>query len=275
MKIFLDKQAAAQLKQYATLLPHAVLLTGPEGVGLRVIATEIAGKRLCGVIEPTDIKGNVDHTSSGVIRITQIRDLASSAINKSRNTRIYIIDDADRMNTQAQNAFLKLLEEPAPHVHFLLLTHSDTRILPTILSRVQTLRIPPITHEQSEELLDLLKVHDDTKRTQLLFLADGLPAELTRLATDIDGFARKVDTITSARQLLQGTTLEKLALINTIAIDRVRTLEVLAYAQRILAHSMQQHPTSELAERANQLGDTYDQIAGNGHIRIQLLGLVV
>ena len=275
MKLFLADSTAQAIAAYANQLPHALLLVGPAGVGLRSIAIDMAGDALSGIIEPTDAKGNVDHSSSGVVRIVQIRELTGGAINKSRKTRIYIIDDADKMNAQAQNAFLKLLEEPAPHVHFILLSHNNSHILPTILSRVQMVRVAPISNEQSRELLDTLKIREDTVRAQLLFLAEGLPAELYRLVDDKDLFAARVTSITAARQFLQGTLREKFIVINSLSSDRIKTLEMLAYAQRIIAHSMRQKPSRELVKRAEQLSDTYDQIASNGYIRIQLLSLVV
>lgn len=275
MKLFLAKEFEANLMQFAQELPHAVLLVGPEGIGLRSIATKLAGSHLSGIISPTDPKGNIDASSSGVIRVTQMRDLSSHAINKTLSERVYIIDNADQMNHQAQNSFLKLLEEPAPHVHFLLISHHHERLLPTVLSRVQTLRIPPISHDQSIELLDTLRVMDETVRAQLLFLADGLPATLTRLVGDKDAFRAKVTAITDARLLLQGSAIDKFRITNAYGSNRPGALELLSYAERILQHSLAQHPSEQLVEKANGISEAYDRIASNGHIRIQLLRLVI
>lgn len=275
MKLFLAKEFEAHLAQLTQELPHAVLLVGPEGIGLQSIAAKLAGSHLSGVVSPTDNKGNVDPSSSGVIRAVQIRDLISHAINKTHSERVYIIDDADRMNHTAQNSFLKLLEEPAPHVHFLLVSHHSERLLPTVLSRVQTLRVSPISHDQSLELLDTLRVMDETVRTQLLFLADGLPATLTRLVGDKEAFQAKITAITDARLLLQGSAIDKFRITNTYGGNRPGTLELLSYAERILRHSLVQHPSSQLIEKAESISEAYDRIAANGHIRIQLLRLVI
>ena len=275
MKLFLAKEFETNLAQLSQELPHAVLLVGPEGIGLLSIATKLAGSHLSGVISPTDPKGNIDPSSSGVIRIAQMRDLSSHAINKTNSERIYIIDNADQMNHQAQNSFLKLLEEPVPHVHFVLVSHHSERLLPTVLSRVQALRVPPISHDQSVELLDTLRVMDETKRTRLLFLADGLPATLTRLVGDKEVFQAKITAITDARLLLQGTAIDKFRITNTYGGNRAGTLELLSYAERILRHSLAQHPSTQLIERADDISEAYDRIAANGHIRIQLLRLVV
>jgi DNA polymerase-3 subunit delta' len=275
MKHLFATEIESHIDTLAAELPHALLLYGPSGVGLTTLALQLAGVQLAGIIRPTDAKGNDDMTSSGVIRVEQIRDMTSHAINKTRQHRVYIIDGAERMNAQAQNAFLKLLEEPSLHVHFLLVTHELERLLPTVVSRTQRLSVPPITVAQSEALLDTLRVHDKATRAQLLFLASGLPAELTRLVQDTELFQARAVTITAARQFLQGTVMEKLEIIHTCSADRPRTLELLYYAQRVLNHSLTQKPSTALVERAEQLSAAYDTIAANGHIRIQLARLVV
>lgn len=256
-------------------LPHALLLEGPVGVGLHTIARHLADDDLNGEILPTDAKGAIDTSSSGVIRIAQIRELESQAMNRSRSRRVYIIDNADQMNIPAQNAFLKLLEEPSSHIRFILTSHHPDRLLPTTLSRLQTIQVAPITRDASHELLDMLGVHDTAKREQLLFLGDGLPAELCRLTQQTEVFDQQVATITAARQFLQGTSAEKLAVLNQYAKDRSGSLAMLAFAQRIIRFSLMTRPDADLIARADALSETYDRIAANGHIRLQLIRLVV
>jgi DNA polymerase-3 subunit delta' len=275
MKLYLASGDAERIETLAQELPHACLIAGPRGIGLLTIALKIAGPSLSGIIEPTDSKGEVDSTSAGVIRVTQIRDLSSSANNKSTTDRVYIIDNAENMNVQAQNAFLKLLEEPASRVHFILLSHRPELLLPTIISRVQTVRLSPINHQQSLDLLHALKVHDETMRSQLLFIADGLPAELTRLAHDPAELTRASDIIKDARTLLQGSVIERLQVINTYSSERPRTLELLSYVERILLHTLAQKPSADVIARADDVSIAYDRIAANGYIRIQLIRLVL
>jgi hypothetical protein len=273
MKLFLAN-SVSYLDTYSEL-PHALLITGPEGVGLHTIARHLAGDDLSGEIMPTDSKGEIDNSSSGVVRISQIRALESQAMNRSRSRRVYIIDNADQMNLPAQNAFLKLLEEPSLHIRFILTSHHPDRLLTTTLSRVQTVQIPPITHDDSHEFLDTLGVHDSVKREQLLFLGDGLPAELYRLTSQTDVFEQQVAAITAARQFLQGSTAEKLTVLNQYAKDRSGSLTMLSFAERIIRFSLLTRPDTDLIERADALSEAYDRISANGHIRLQLMHLVV
>ncbi len=63
--------------------------------------------------------------------------------------RVFILDDADKMNPDAANSLLKVLEEPPLFSHIILVTASPFLILPTILSRCQTLAFSPSARRRS------------------------------------------------------------------------------------------------------------------------------
>ena len=86
------------------------------------------------------------------IPVDTVRQIAASAYvlpNEARR-KAYIIEDADTMNQQAQNAFLKLLEEPPERAAFILCAANAAALLPTVRSRCETLRIN-LPAEESEE----------------------------------------------------------------------------------------------------------------------------
>ncbi|HEU0266153.1 MAG TPA: AAA family ATPase, partial [Candidatus Saccharimonadaceae bacterium] len=104
-------------------LPQSLLLSGEKGAGLGTLARDLASQQLVQIVKPTDKDGVADELN-GSISITEIRSLYESTRGKSKARRVIIIDDADRMTHSAQNAFLKLLEEPPELVHFILTAHS-------------------------------------------------------------------------------------------------------------------------------------------------------
>lgn len=273
--LILSPETAATLQTLARDLPHAILLTGQTGVGLMTAARSIAGKSLEDIVMPTDREGALDLSPKGIIRAKQIRQLVEHASTKARAQRVFIIDAADQMNTTAQNAFLKLLEEPVSHTHFILTSHAPHKLLPTVRSRVQTTTIQAITRAQSDELLTTLSVSDATARAQILFLASGLPAELTRLATDKNYFVHESAYIRDARAFLQGNSVEQVTAIERYQKSREDSLGLLASAQRILNHSLRTQPTTELIAKAEILATAYDRIAANGNIRLQLMACIV
>ena len=83
------------------------------------------------------LKPDQTKTKTPVITIDALKDFLKLTQNRETTERFFVISPADSLNIAAQNAFLKTLEEPKPHCHFILLTLSPSALLPTILSRAQ------------------------------------------------------------------------------------------------------------------------------------------
>lgn len=119
-------------------MPHTILLHGADLVSLRRAALEAAALQL-GV---TDAAGHVDLRElrpSGKMRFIRVEhtlEMVRFANHSSHSGRkAIVVHEADRLNGESANAFLKTLEEPAPGTGIILYTTSPYRILPTILSR--------------------------------------------------------------------------------------------------------------------------------------------
>jgi len=259
----------------ANKLPQSLLLTGDSGVGLSTIGRYIA--EICD-IKPTIILPERDEKidlEKGMITIEIMRRIFDDTRTKTVGNRIIMIDYAERMTAQAQNAFLKLLEEPSAGMHFMLISNSVEKLLTTILSRTEKLDIRPITTKQSEQLLDLLQITDKTKRSQLLFIAGGLPAELTRLAGDDEYFAKRSAIIRDARELLRGGLYQKLLIAHRYKDDRPTALILLTDMAKILHRSITDHPKHDSISRIDSILTAYQSIEANGNIRLSLAKLVL
>jgi hypothetical protein len=177
------------------------------------------------------------------------------------------------MSLEAQNALLKLLEEPPANVYFLLAAHSTAPLLPTIMSRVQILQLKNIEQDQSRQLLDRLDAKLDAALVQkILFLGEGLPAELTRLATDNAYFESQAKSMGNARKFVEKTTYDRLILINKYASDRDLSLVFVDMIGRITTRLAVSHDVS-IAQRLEIISNTLDNIKANGHIKTQLMCL--
>ena len=102
-----------------------------------------------------DFKEILPEPDSTILKIDQFRNLKSTLGFGAHEApfRITLIPNADRMTVQAANSLLKLLEEPPPGWLFFLTASDPTLILPTVLSRCQTLRLKPFRKEILEQLL--------------------------------------------------------------------------------------------------------------------------
>jgi len=122
-------------------LAHAYLLDGPGGSGKEWLAAQMAGVVLGvtaeGALSHPDYHSVAPESKSRRIVIEQMRDMEQALQMKPMrgNTKVAVIHDADRLQPQAANAFLKTLEEPPPGCHIFLLTSLPDAIMDTIISR--------------------------------------------------------------------------------------------------------------------------------------------
>ncbi len=181
------KDALLRLQQKGRI-PNALLFAGPDGVGKKQFALELARMFVCPNANtegacgecpacsrtevfslPTSDKGDdydrvffSQHPDVGVVipfkrnlRVGAIRDLEREANFRpyEAGVRIFIVDDADKMNDAASNALLKTLEEPPASSHIVLIAARADRLLPTIRSRCQIMRFAPVPNAEIEALL--------------------------------------------------------------------------------------------------------------------------
>lgn len=270
MNIYLHPASKKQIQAACKQPSHAFLLTGKKGVGLHMAANFMAKQ----MTPKTNIM-HIQPDESGSIKVKSIRELYSYTRTKQHQKLVIIIDDADAMLAPAQNALLKLLEEPPEHVVFILTAHQSQLILPTVLSRSQQIAILPVTDKQTDELLDTLDIKDTTKRQQLKFIAAGLPAEVIHLTQDSEYFAQRSDSIKRARQLIQGSVYEKLVTSYVLGNDREKASDLLNDSAHIVEVTLKQKPDPQLANLLDHILATQGKLQADGNIRSQLLKLAL
>ncbi len=129
--------------------------------------------------------------------------------------RFCLIRSVERMQDEAANALLKILEEPPPGRIFILTTQQLEGLLPTVVSRCRMLHFSPLPHQ---ELLPLLKDESEEEKAFLLHLAQGAPGVLKHLLADPDSRRTEQALHTAARAFYAEPKL----------ITRLKTLEPLA-----------------------------------------------
>lgn len=156
-------------------LSHAYIFEGHTGSGRRTLALLCAAASACEkkhdtsapipCMECVSCKKILERKSPDVIFINR-EDKATIGVDATRflkedvhvipndlEHKFYIIEEADKMTHQAQNALLLTLEEPPSFVHFFLIANDATTLLETIRSRAPTLRTEPISDKQIDEYI--------------------------------------------------------------------------------------------------------------------------
>ena len=125
---------------------HAYMFEGIDGIGKNLFAKEL-GKILINIdnTENSPDYITIEPTGSS-IKIAQIRELQSDIIIKPHsNYKIYVINNAQKMTVESQNALLKTLEEPPEYAIIILITNNKESLLPTIKSRCEIIKFLPIS----------------------------------------------------------------------------------------------------------------------------------
>jgi DNA polymerase-3 subunit delta' len=201
--------------------PHAYLFVGPERVGKATLARRLAQALNCaGAGAPCRecaqcrrieagthadvLTMSVEEVSEGPqrkdISVDQVREIERAAALSpfEGRTRVIIIDPADAMNAAAQNAFLKMLEEPPPNVVFVLVTAREDRLLPTVHSRCRRIEfglLPAAVIERA-----ILAEGVDAEQARLVArLSGGRPGWALATLRDLGAMGRRREAIESCR----------------------------------------------------------------------------
>jgi len=200
-------------------LHHAVLLSGPAGIGKRLLGELLVRSivcrssdrgQACGHCRDCRLAAAGSHPDllrvrpeepGRQIKIEQVRgDLAEFVMRTPSvaQAKAVLIDPADAMNTHTANSLLKSLEEPAMRTHMVLVSDAPARLLPTVRSRCHHLGLRPPARAVAEEWLRMAGGVSDA--VDLLEVAGGCPLAALRIAESdgLAGFDRVADVMRRA-----------------------------------------------------------------------------
>lgn len=199
-------------------LPPSLIFAGPDGVGKRMAATALAQAMNCLAPAGTDSCGAcasckriargvhadvlvIVPGETGSIKVDQVREAIERAAYRpfEGRRRVVIIDDADEILVEAQNALLKTLEEPPPASVFVLVTSRPDVLLPTVRSRCQRLRFGRLAPGEVATVLMQAHGYSETDAHAAASLSDG------SVGRALEGGSESfVDARDAAAQLLEG-----------------------------------------------------------------------
>lgn len=184
---------------------HAYILNGDKGMGKKMLSNVFAMALQCerGTEEPCMecrscrqvISGNhpdikyITHEKPNVIAVDEVREQINNDIQikpYSSPYKIYIVDEAEKMNLQAQNALLKTIEEPPEYGIIILLTSNSEMFLPTILSRCVMLNMKLMEKGQMRDYLMKKMGLPDYHADVIIAFSGGNLGKAIRLASSED-----------------------------------------------------------------------------------------
>lgn len=278
-----------QLSQNATRLPHALLLYGRTGIGKLDFVWHFSQSLLClnksatghacgecaschwfkdeshpdfrllspeqedGDEEGAAAKKSKKKTQISVAQIRELSDFLSLSSHRSGGARVVLIHPAEALNAASANALLKMLEEPASGVIFILVAHQVQRLLPTIISRCQKLSMPIPNETQA---LAWLAAQNIPNAKQQLAYSDGSPI---RVFIEQAQYSQLTEVW---KQLALGAALQPSALAPMLQASSAETgivalqkwlydLATLRMAKQVRYHLTQLNTLQALADKVN------------------------
>ncbi|HFQ7768378.1 TPA: ATP-binding protein [Clostridioides difficile] len=148
-------------------LNNAYMFEGMDGIGKKKFADELSKL----LLDYENLENSPDYVlikpDGNSIKIAQIRNLQSDiVIRPHKDYKIYIINNAEKMTVEAQNALLKTLEEPPNYAIIILVTNNKESLLETIKSRCDIIKFSPISIEDLKRYL--INTGIEEERAQLL-----------------------------------------------------------------------------------------------------------
>lgn len=272
-QLILHPRTRTQLEQFLTHPTHALMLTGPMGVGLGTIARTI-GHQLAGanVIYVAPTLHNKQKTT--IINADDIAELGSIVRNHRDNVLVIIIDGADCAVSGVFERMLKLIEEPVPKVYYIFTAHSLQNIPATIMSRSALIKaLLPIEVDCAVLYSEL----DSTVASQVKFMANRRPALIKRLTSDDNFFVSESSSMQIAKEFMQNAVSRRMEIIDALPDKELATSLCHDLAQLVisLASAGRLKNSQKVASQLLLLSETADRLTNNGNLRLQLTNLAI
>ncbi|WP_036228180.1 DNA polymerase III subunit delta' [Marinobacterium jannaschii] len=223
-------------------LPHALVFTGPRGIGKAQLADAFgryllcqspADGQRCGQCRSCQLNDHDTHPDlfrlepeevGKVIKVDQIRALTDFVYSTAQQGgyRVIILDPADAMNTASANALLKTLEEPGKDTILILITDRFGQVMPTIKSRCQRVDchapdeatavqwLAAELETDRDKALKLLRITNGAPRAACAFEKEGLAEERSELVRGLADVLKQRRTVVDVAQSWQKLDLERL-----------------------------------------------------------------
>ncbi len=254
-------------------LPQTLVFAGPKGVGRKTAARLVANylhgsdkanhpdtfwfSEIFNPLKEAEEQSPFKKTMDQFMKFVGLSPAASKK-------KIAIIDEADDLTTEAQNALLKTLEEPHPDTVLILIVEQENVLLPTILSRAQVIRFSPLSDEEIKRAMP--DVSDE-----ILAVANGSLgfvkelAEGAEEASEMIGFWQKVEEMS----------INDIFAITEKTKERIKAQQFLEVGLRYHMAQMLKSPDMDHARWVERIQEAILRIGNNVNPRLVLEALLL
>jgi DNA polymerase-3 subunit delta' len=279
--VALHPNTKSAIDQFIARPGHALLLTAPQGAGKMTLARRIAGSLLG--VEPGKLDGHpyvkiVESEKGKTISVESVRDAIHFTtlrpVATGDITRIIIIENGQLMTAQAQNALLKTIEEPPLGTLIIITAIGERTILPTIRSRVQHLSLCLPDPEILQGFFQA-QGYGSAAIKKAILMSGGLPG-LMHALLETDTTHPLYTATNTARDILQKTTFERVAMVDEIAKQRQLWSDALFILGQMAATALRQNTNNETTTRKWQrilraVHEAEEQTASNAQAKLVAL----
>jgi DNA polymerase III delta prime subunit len=272
------ESSLALIKAFVQKPAHALILQSASSQALQLTADFLATS----ILDTFSTKDNpavlVMPKNSAAVGIDEIREIQKfiklKAVGLQTIRRIICILNAEKMTTEAQNALLKILEEPPLDTILIICTKSIDALLPTIRSRAQTTSLKNPTRTQ---YMSIYSAQDPTAVEKAFLMSDGLPEAMDALLLGETENSSAAD-ITQAKQILGSSAFDRLIQVEAISKNKtapqvLKTLESMCYAALKQAASKNAASSKQWARRLKLILDAERDLTFNVSSKIVLTDL--
>jgi len=271
MELLLHPQTKQRYQLIVQDPPQSILVVAPQGSGKETLLHELADiilgehpvGRLFEIIAPEDKKS---------IGIDAIRDLKVSLRLKSADHRVVIVPHAEQLTLEAQNSFLKLLEEPPAKVHFFLAVTKLGDMLDTVQSRTVVWRLTPPTKDQ---LNQYFADKPEVQRAKAIAIGGSRIGLISALLDD-DQNHELLHAIDTAKEVLAENHFERMIRVDVLSKDQIQSkllleaLELICKAALENAAAKNNHTVKQWHKRLATVTQAEDWLADSVQSKLVL-----
>lgn len=272
MDALIHPTTAVSLQSLSSNKTTSLVFYGPKSVGKMHYAMSYINDNY--EYPEVILVSSVDDGSIGIELIQELVIRLSRRANRAGQTRYILIDEANKMGVEAQNALLKLIEEPPQDSRIMLLVDHKNSLLDTIISRCESYYFGPLTREQIRQYLVLSGIKNDLSE-QIADVSLGLPGLAIRLSLAPELLSRHVELKQMAKTFTRQALFERLQFAEAISKNAKESRVIVSYFLEYLESAIKPGSVKTVSDALGGLLRYEERLAAHVAPRIALEGLML